>query len=201
MNRQDTRAMAYRTSVTDPLRIAELPCGHAGGRLGITFCPGKQGESLEGPPWRRDLEADLDVIQSWGARAIVTLVERHELEMLGVPQLGSRVAERGMDWLHLPIVDVQPPGPAFDEAWPAALARLRAVLDGGGRVLVHCRGGKGRAGTVAACLLVDAGMAPGRAIDAVRRVRPGAIETAAQQRYVLALRPGARGAPNPERTR
>lgn len=58
----------------------------------------------------------------------------------------------------------------------------------GGKVLVHCRGGLGRAGTVAACLLVESGVAPSEAIRKVRTARSGAIETREQQRYVMAYR-------------
>jgi protein-tyrosine phosphatase len=180
-------AQSFRTSTSHPLQIAELAYGSALGRLGITFCPGKQGESVFGTPWRRDLEADLDVIQAWGAHTVVTLVQAHELQMLGVPHLGLRVPKRGMTWLHLPIEDMQAPGPSFDRSWPSVSSQLRKQLADGGRVLVHCRGGLGRAGTVAACVLVDAGMPPGEAITAVRRVRRGAIETAAQERYVRRL--------------
>jgi ADP-ribosyl-[dinitrogen reductase] hydrolase len=52
-------------------------------------------------------------------------------------------------------------------------------------VLVHCRGGLGRAGTIAARLLVELGMEPTKAIASVRGVRPGAIETSEQERFVL----------------
>jgi ADP-ribosyl-[dinitrogen reductase] hydrolase len=69
-----------------------------------------------------------------------------------------------------------------------ALQLHRLVADGG-RVLVHCRGGLGRAGTVAACLLVELGVAPQDAIRRVRAARPNAIETAAQERYILGYRP------------
>jgi len=54
---------------------------------------------------------------------------------------------------------------------------------------VHCKGGLGRAGMVAALLLIETGDPPGAAIRKVRAVRPGAIETPAQERYVLAYRP------------
>jgi hypothetical protein len=37
------------TSLTDPLRIAEVPAGT--GTIGITFCPGGQGDSVFGRPW------------------------------------------------------------------------------------------------------------------------------------------------------
>ena len=64
----------------------------------------------------------------------------------------------------------------------AAARRLRR----GERVLVHCRGGLGRAGSVAARLLVEFGAAPVDAIAQVRVARPGAIETREQEQWVHA---------------
>jgi ADP-ribosyl-[dinitrogen reductase] hydrolase len=43
--------------------------------------------------------------------------------------------------------------------------------------LVYCCGGLGRAGTIAARLLVELGAEPITAIAGVRKARPGAIET------------------------
>lgn len=43
----------------------------------------------------------------------------------------------------------------------------------------------GRTGLAACRLLIELGMAPHEALTAVRAARPGAIETLAQQRYVL----------------
>ncbi len=180
--------LAPRTSLTDPLRIAELPVAAAGGMVGVTFCPGKRGDSVFGRPWARDLDADLDVVQRWGARAVLTLIEVHEMRLLGVLDLGQRVASRGIDWHHLPIVDVTAPGPSFEQAWLVAGRTAVDALMQGGKVLVHCRGGLGRAGTVAACLLVEFGVAPSEAIRQVRIARPGAIETSEQERYVMAYR-------------
>ena len=55
------------TSTSNPLRIAELPVGAAGGRIGITFAPGKhQPNGLTGAH-RRDLGADLYAIAAWNA--------------------------------------------------------------------------------------------------------------------------------------
>ena len=53
------------------------------------------------------------------------------------------------------------------------------------RVLIHCVGGLGRAGTVAACLVKSRGIDGQQAIDLVREVRSRrAIETAEQERFV-----------------
>ncbi|WP_218628302.1 cyclin-dependent kinase inhibitor 3 family protein [Variovorax sp. dw_954] len=172
-----------RTSISHPLHIATVPleCG----AIGLTLCPGKQGASEFGAPWQRDLKADLDKIVHWGAAAVVTLVEVHELRSLGVPELGARIRDRGIQWHHLPIRDLEVPDEVFEAKWPAAVAQLRQTMAAGQRVLVHCRGGLGRAGTVAACLLVEHGVAPTQAIERIRRVRPHAIETPAQARYVM----------------
>ncbi len=66
-------SMNRRTSLSHPLLIATVPVGP--GAVGVTFCPGKQGDSVFGAPWARDIGLDLDVIQTWGATAVVTLVE------------------------------------------------------------------------------------------------------------------------------
>jgi protein-tyrosine phosphatase len=167
------------------LRIDELPVGTAGGRLGVTFCPGKSGDSVYGTGWNRDLAMDLDAVKDWGASAVITLIEEHEFEVLRVPTLGAEVAARGMVWHHLPIVDIQPPDARVETAWVAVGPEIRRRLASGGKVLVHCRGGLGRAGTIAAYILVEHGVEPQAAIKAVRAVRPGAIETVPQERYVV----------------
>jgi len=182
-----------RTSQSDPLRIDALAAGPAGGLIGLTFCPGKRGASVQGTAWQRSLAADLDVIQDWAPSTVVTLIEDHEFTMLGVPDLGAAVQARGLAWLHLPIVDLHAPGAPFEAAWPAAGARLRRQLLAGQRVLVHCRGGLGRAGTVAARLLIELGTAPDVAVLQVRRARPGAIETPDQIQHLRALRPAPHG--------
>lgn len=188
-----TGAPPVRTSQSDPLRINTVAAGLAGGLIGLTFCPGKRGASVFGRAWQRDLAGDLDVIQAWGPATVVTLIEDHEFAMLGVPTLGAAVLARGLAWLHLPIVDLHAPDARFEAAWPQAGAGLRQQLRAGQRVLVHCRGGLGRAGTVAARLLIELGTAPAVAMHQVRQARPGAIETSAQTRHLQALRPGSNG--------
>jgi len=135
--------------------------------------------------WDRDLNRDLDAIRDWGAVAVVTLLEPEELMLLKVERIGEEVEIRKMLWFHLPIADVSTPDERFEQAWGAAGEKLRSILRSGSDVLIHCRGGLGRAGTIAARLLVELGMEPATAIASVRRVRPGAIETSDQEKFVL----------------
>lgn len=102
-----------RTSTTDPIRIATLLAGKR--HIGISFCPGKRGASLDGLGWRRNLAADLDVIRNWGADALVSLIEDHEIRDLGVASLGREAEARGMEWHHLPIRDVTLPDEQFEQ--------------------------------------------------------------------------------------
>lgn len=179
-----------RTSTTDPIRIdaVALP---GGGRIGLTFCPGKRDPHGRAGGWWRDLDTDLDALHAAGIQALVCLLEPHELDLLAVPGLPDAVRARGMDFLHLPIRDVDVPDARFEQAWPAAGAGLKARLVRGELVVVHCRGGLGRSGLVAARLLTEMGAAPQAAIAQVRAVRPGAIETRAQEAHVLEQAPKA----------
>lgn len=184
-----------RTSKTHPLQIAEVSAPGSG-RIGITFCPGKVQPAALSGCWERDLGLDLDAIRDWGASAVITLLESRELERLQVPSLGEEVRTHHMDWFHLPIRDASAPGTTFENRWALVGPQVRARLQAGFDVLVHCKGGLGRAGTIAARLLVELGVAPEDAIRMVRAVRPGAIETAAQERHVEAQRLVTEAVPN-----
>ena len=105
------------------------------------------------------------------ACAVVTQVEPAELMMLKVPHLGEAVHARGMAWHHLPIADYSIPDERFEQIWQTQGRALRTRLCHGENILVHCKGGLGRAGMIAARLLVELGMAPEDAIHAVRRGR------------------------------
>lgn len=189
--------MPARTSASHPLAIAEIRPAPETGRIGITFCPGKHQSDAATGVWRRDLAADLERIADWGAAAVVSLVEEHELAALKVPRLGQEVNARHMLWRHLPIPDVTAPGPAFEAGWVQAGPEIRDLLRHGFDVLVHCKGGLGRAGTIAARLLVELGWSPIEAVKSVRAVRPGAIETEDQLRHVHALAAGNESALRP----
>jgi len=172
-----------RTSATHPLWIDSVDAGAGRGRIGITFAPGKN-DRAAGGPWARDLAQDVDAIEKWKARVVVTLIEPHEMSDLCIANLGAEIQRRGIDWLHLPIRDVSTPNAEFEAEWPSHSKKLRRLLDAGENILVHCRGGLGRAGMISARLLVESGVEPEAAIARVRTARPGAIETGEQEIWV-----------------
>ncbi|MDE2847703.1 MAG: ADP-ribosylglycohydrolase family protein [Gemmatimonadota bacterium] len=174
-----------KTSETHPIRVDSVRPKDGYGRIGVTLCPGKKYPWGLAGNWERDLDPDLDRISRWGATAVVSLITREEIRDLEVQDLSRAVADRHMEWWHLPIPDGQPPGPEFEKAWVHAGAAIRDRLRLGFDVLVHCKGGLGRAGTVAARLLVEFCERPDVAIRRVREARSkNALETREQERHV-----------------
>lgn len=177
---------APMTSLSHPLRIDEISISSITGKIGLTLCMGKKSySSYSDRLWDRDLGTDLLVVKEWNAVVVVTLIEDHEFDLLHVRDLPILVQRLGMEWIHLPIVDLSVPDYRFNSLWPDALQRLIPVLRSGGNVLVHCRGGLGRAGTVAALLLIEMGMDPYDAVTTVRTARYGSIEVDVQEAYVM----------------
>jgi protein-tyrosine phosphatase len=153
------------TSENSPLRIDTIALPGNRGYIGMTFCPGKKDQGYSGIVWDRDLTIDLDAIAEWKANAVVTLLEEFELKMLGIPNLPALLVSRGIEWHHLPIRDVDIPDHHFEERWRRENGqRIKSILSGGGKVLLHCRGGIGRTGTIAAKLLVEFGFKPSDAV-------------------------------------
>ncbi len=175
----------FRTSVTHPLRVDIVDVPGAGGRIGMTLCPGRSDDlSFNGIRWRRDLDADLEVIRRLEPCLLITLNESHEFKALGVPDFKTVLASSGLPWRHLPIRDAGVPGPAFKKAWRTVGREARECLCTGRLVVIHCRAGLGRTGMIAAKLVVKLGMHSDAAVTAVRKARPKTIETPAQMRHV-----------------
>ncbi len=175
---------SVRTSATDPIEVAWIPgeFGPRGGRLGLTFAPGKHAPSTLGTAWARDLQADLQRLhEGHGVQVLVSLVTDAELSWLQIPDLVVRAEAKGIAVIRHPVEDGGIPDVA--EALRTVATAL-SLARAGQRVVFHCRGGLGRAGTFTALTLRLAGLAPEAAMSLVRSVRPGAIENAVQEDFL-----------------
>jgi ADP-ribosyl-[dinitrogen reductase] hydrolase len=177
------------TSHTHPLRIDDIDIPGVPGTIGITLCPGKVQSGAASGSWERDLRIDIPAVKSWGATAWLNLLTTNEMLDLKVGDLEVAVKEVGIRYYRLPIEDGGIPDATFEKMWKTAGAQLRAEARRGGKILIHCKGGLGRSGMIAARLIVELGATtPEVAIRLVRASRPGAIETYAQEKHVLATR-------------
>ena len=131
--------------------------------------------------------AELQVYRDQGVRVVINLHHRsHDAALL---------AALGLTEVHLPVRDFTPPTPGQIDQGVAAISR---TIEGGQAAMVHCLGGRGRSGTLAACYLVSQGLPVAAAIARVRELRPGAIETHRQETAIEAWSrlPGRAAAPS-----
>ena len=149
-----------------------------GGILALAPLPGRGGSYAE----------DLTHLRDWQPALVISLTSLAEMEAEGVAHLGADIQGMGTRWAHLPIKDFGVPELAIEILWPATSTAARAALDGGGRVLIHCRGGCGRSGMVALRLMIEGGEAPQSALTRLRGVRPCAVETEAQMDWAMGKR-------------
>jgi protein-tyrosine phosphatase len=172
------------TSSSDPIRVdfltdlAEL----LPGRLGLTIAPGKCNLGMQAI-WQRQLEPDLQRLrQHYHTDLLITLLQAHELSELKIPALFDQVCAAGMQSRWFPIRDFGTPDsmPGLQQL----VGQMLVALEAGQTIVVHCKGGLGRAGLVTASCLVALGYSPEAAFRIVRQARPGSVETLAQEAYV-----------------
>jgi len=178
--RYRTHSKVLRVDWLEPPQVPEslLPDGKplTRGRLGLTICPGRVDRG-------RNLQDDLESLQQAGVNRLFTLNLPEDLEWLGVPDLRERVEALGIASEMLPIPDQ---GVPEVEGLRELLVRLNQALEAGESCVIHCMGGLGRSGLVAACWGVERGLEPQTAIQAVRAARgPRAVENKAQEKFVM----------------
>lgn len=175
-----------RTSHSHPITLSWILEHGGGGKLGLCFCPGKK-VNRSGVRWERDLDVDLHRLkEAYRITTVACLLNTAELSCFRLRNYTATVVSSGLDLLVFPIVEMAPPD-------SVALTRefVHTIVDKLGKgenVAVHCRGGVGRAGVIAACVLLELGLATsGRgAIEQVRRLRcRQAIESYRQEKFVV----------------
>lgn len=145
------------------------------GHLIFTPCPGSKDASLA---------SALDTLQAAGAEALITLMPEGELEQNQAAELPALCAARNLEWFHLPVADEQVPQDDFASAWAQARERIRVLLDEGRSIAIHCKGGSGRTGLIAARILIDRGLSRAEAIALVQALRPKAIQHPAHVAWI-----------------
>ncbi|KAF8972953.1 protein-tyrosine phosphatase-like protein [Flammula alnicola] len=133
------------------------------GNLFLSSCPGKK-VRLDGPIKGRsgvcrDLETDMKRMKELGVGCIVCCLDDSELAFLGAPWPEYEYFAKtiGIDILRLPIPEGLPPISAslLDAHLVDLISRysMNSIP-----ILVHCRGGVGRAGVIACCWMIRLGL-------------------------------------------
>ncbi len=155
--------------------MVQIPLPRGSGTLYVSQKPGRSPKRLV-----RELEG----IVGFGITHIVCCIPEEDLEeVYDDPAFVHEARARFGDRPRMcEILDSAVPvdEPLFD----SHVALTDEALEGGGKVLVHCGAGCGRAGMFASCLLVRRGMAPHEAIRSYWRKRGCGPETPGQVAYV-----------------
>jgi protein-tyrosine phosphatase len=175
-------------SITHPLRVdfivsEEFPILN---KLGMTFAPGKTQSSAISGNWNRDLAADLTRLREfYHADTLVSLIEDEELITLQIRNLEHECRNHEIELLRFPLRDV---------SIPTSLKEFARLIQGtverlneNKTVVIHCKGGLGRAGMTTACAIIVASgnkINGAEAIKMVRAARKGTVETPEQERFV-----------------
>ncbi|KAF5386052.1 hypothetical protein D9615_002426 [Tricholomella constricta] len=133
------------------------------GNLFLSSCPGKK-VRLQGPVKGRsgvcrDLDTDLRRMKDLGVGCIICCLDDSELEFLGAPWVEYEALARanGIDVLRVPTPEgLAPLSPTCLDADLTKVINTYTLH--GVPVLVHCRGGVGRAGVIACCWLIRLGL-------------------------------------------
>ena len=80
-----------------------------------------------------------------------------------------------MTWYQLPTEDDCAPKEAFFETFTDAKPQLLALMTSGQTIAIHCRGGSGRTGLMAAILLLESGRDWDDVVEQIQAIRPKAL--------------------------
>jgi atypical dual specificity phosphatase len=138
------------------------------------------GFSWVDPPYlaalgRPDGLDEMQWLREQGIQLLISLTE--------YPPFRGWIDDAGLLALHIPVPDFHAPTLEQIEQCVAAIARAREQSM---PVAVHCHAGLGRTGTILAAYFVSQGMSAADAIAKVRELRPGSIESDAQEEVVAA---------------
>ncbi len=119
-------------------------------------------------------DEDLSDLRRQGFTVLISLLhdkkERSNYDVKGL-------ARAGWSRHSIPVEDFSPPALAQLHSFVAIVGSAEPAT----KLVVHCQGGSGRTGTMAAAYWVSNGLSATAAIARVRDARPGAIETCEQE--------------------
>lgn len=147
-----------------------------GGSLIFTPCPGTKGI---------DLPTSIDQLKQAGAKAVITLMPNEEMTRFGVETLPEACEQHGLKWFHLPIEDDTAPAAEFQQAWAGHKQQVNSILDKNGTVAIHCKGGSGRTGLMAAIILLERGIDFDQVVSMVKSLRPRSLKLQSHIDYLV----------------
>lgn len=140
--------------------------------LSISCTPGKN---------KNNVKKDVDKIKNSGYNIVLCLLTWEEMENMNMIDYPDYLKKSGILFLHMPVLDGYIP--SIKEAKPV-INKIVYNIVSGNNVLIHCRCGYGRAGTIASCILLHFNYSVKSSIELIRNRRKGAIQTLSQEKFI-----------------
>ncbi len=137
-----------------------------GAKLIFTPCPGTRDATLEDA---------VKTLADAGAKTLVTAMPMAELATYQVEMLPEVCSANGIKWIHLPVEDDKSPEQAFAEQLHQHRAELVELINNNATIAIHCKGGSGRTGLIAAVLLLESGQSWQQVKNEIQSLRPRAL--------------------------
>ena len=159
--------------------------------FGICQCPGKKlVKGRDGKPHLRSIEDDINYFKVTNKiDMIICLLDRYELKFIGVDlEIYKKQCDKNnIELVCYPIIEMACPNDKPRDFDQLILDKIKSNIENGKRVIAHCRGGIGRAGTLACCMLLKLKLAHSlkQAVSHVREIRdPRCVESKKQMDYI-----------------
>ena len=116
------------------------------GKLGIMPRP-------RGNDW---LEDEIKALKINQADKLISMLERHEIQELGLLKEQQICKERGIDFINFPVKDVSVPNSQND--FIELTEKLFNGIQSGKNIVIHCRMGIGRSSVLASAIMIKCGI-------------------------------------------
>lgn len=145
------------------------------GAILLTPCPGTKEASIID---------SIACLKEAGATTLITMMQPSELEKHKVSAIPEVCRALEVDWFHFPVEDDHSPREPTQQLIRENIELLKAKLNQGETIAVHCKGGQGRTGLMAAILMLELGYSWAETKERIQSVKPKSLTLAPHLAYL-----------------
>lgn len=136
------------------------------------------------------LEEDIINFANQKATILVSLLTKEENFELGLQNERQLCEKYAIDFISFPIIDRSVPTERqtiqIRELAKNLIEKMNGILDKNEKIIIHCRGGIGRAGMLCSAILIEQGIKPQEAIEKISNTRGLTIpDTEEQKAWIM----------------
>lgn len=128
---------------------------------------------------------DLRFFETKNINMVVNLLPREETPMISYDFYKNFFTSKKITVAHFPIKDRSVPDRNSTKLLSILLSEISCRIEQKHNIFIHCHAGLGRTGLLSALILTKFGLNSKNAIDIVRNLREGSIETIEQENFVI----------------